>query len=719
MQMTVSNKACREVNEPRFEQETRVKRREQSKRREKPTRARSSPITCRAAADKANRITYRRPANSPEIHPSIHTPLPSSSLYRPHPSSILLRALCCRNTLTGYLGAVLVSFLPSCLSACRVGGTLFAGDPTLPHIGIVALLSPLPPLRLPPTDDQRPHTGWYSGNYDYPPASRRPSRGARTNDRQQQPPVSRLQHLRELLNSERNRSDFAFARAVETLNQEMDDYRSSRVWGRSSFEQATADLDHHMQQLRERVLRDRPNGPSSAPMRPGAPRLQPSNVTMTNPEENTSDPSRSGSRTPRPRSGRGSDRSSRGRRSRDSNLASLLDTPVPRLDSPTVPPQQFEAEHPLDRARTKRRKLESDDNREGLHGFRYGQYGQVVPGALRMELASCDGGTYEPNGESSWPENVLRNDTSVYCTKSDRCNLVLKHHGESPFCLKKIVIKAPKIGYDAPIREGMVFVSMSSDELLARTAAFEVQYETTRSFARNRPRGLQPSQEYLNAYRPPLQSLDRGSIADHISDSESDTTDEPGGAVNEPDLTSEFRITTEYGEQSGGRLDHDDQNDDDDLLSLTDTDSLPVGRMDDDNIVCSDSDMSLSDDDASGLSTFARRRQELARRVRAMRRQYIAEQEGQARRRATSAMPGPSLRSEPALSSESAVMKPHARFSIERNKAMVSIKFDPPPSGRYILVKLWSPRSGTNIDIQSIIAYGYAGTRFFPALSFR
>ncbi|PYI10036.1 hypothetical protein BO78DRAFT_12753 [Aspergillus sclerotiicarbonarius CBS 121057] len=560
-----------------------------------------------------------------------------------------------------------------------------------------------------------------SGNYDYPPASRRPSRGSRTNDRQQQPPVSRLQHLRELLNSERNRSDFAFARAVETLNQEMDDYRSSRVWDRSNFEQARAAVDHHMQQLHaERALReDRANGPSSAPMRPGAPRLQPLNVAMVNPEESTSDPSRSGSRTPRPQSGRGSDRSSRVRRSRDSNLTSLLDTPVPRLDSPTVPPQQFEEEHPMDRARTKRRKLESDDNREGLQGFRYGQYGQVVPGALRMELASCDGGTYEPNGESSWPENILRNDTSVYCTKSDRCNLVLKHHGESPFCLKKIVIKAPKIGYNAPIREGMVFVSMSSDELLARTAAFEVQCETARSFARNRPGGMQPSQEYLNAYRPPLQSLDRGSIADHFSDSESDSTDEPGGAVNEPDPASEFRITTEYDEQPGGRLDRDDQNDDDDLLSLTDTDSLPLGRMDDDNIVCSDSDMSLSDDDASGLSTFARRRQELARRVRAMRRQYLAEREGQARRRLTSVMPGPSLRSEPALGSESSLMKPHARFFIERNKSMVSIKFDPPPSGRYILVKLWSPHSGKNIDIQSIIAYGYAGTRFFPALGFR
>lgn len=102
------------------------------------------------------------------------------------------------------------------------------------------------------------------------------------------------------------------------------------------------------------------------------------------------------------------------------------------------------------RARQKRRKLESDDYREGIRGFNYGQYGQVVPGALKMEIASCDGGIYDPDGDNSFPENMLRNDQSVYCTKSDRCNLVLRHRGEAPFCLKKIVIKAPRSGFDSP-----------------------------------------------------------------------------------------------------------------------------------------------------------------------------------------------------------------------------------------------------------------------------
>lgn len=114
--------------------------------------------------------------------------------------------------------------------------------------------------------------------------------------------------------------------------------------------------------------------------------------------------------------------------------------------------QSDSSSSPGSRWRPKRRKLDSDDNREGLTGFNYGHYGQVVPGLLKMEIASCDGGNYynEGNGESSWPGNVLLDDSSVYCTKKSRCNMVLNHRGETPFSLKQIVIRAPKKGFDAP-----------------------------------------------------------------------------------------------------------------------------------------------------------------------------------------------------------------------------------------------------------------------------
>lgn len=105
--------------------------------------------------------------------------------------------------------------------------------------------------------------------------------------------------------------------------------------------------------------------------------------------------------------------------------------------------------------RMKRRKLEADDNREEFRGFNYGHNGQVVPGMLQMEIASCDGGSYDPDSGCSRPENVLDNNSSVYSTKEDRCNLVLRHRGEAPFCLKKIVIRAPQCGFDAPYVSGL------------------------------------------------------------------------------------------------------------------------------------------------------------------------------------------------------------------------------------------------------------------------
>lgn len=186
---------------------------------------------------------------------------------------------------------------------------------------------------------------------------------------------------------------------METLNQEIEDHHLDRARDRSHFEQARAAVDRQIQQLE-----------FSSP----AERIRSIWLDQLRSERLDSD-------SPRRRRF-GSDDTS-------------MSQPGTGRDG---------------RGRLKRRKLDSDDLREGMRGFNYGQYGQVVPGALKMEIASCDGGTYDPDGDSSFPENILRNDQSVYCTKSDRCNLVLRHRGEAPFCLKKIVIKAPRTGFDAP-----------------------------------------------------------------------------------------------------------------------------------------------------------------------------------------------------------------------------------------------------------------------------
>jgi hypothetical protein len=131
-----------------------------------------------------------------------------------------------------------------------------------------------------------------------------------------------------------------------------------------------------------------------------------------------------------------------------SSLRSLLDDPIPNLSSPVLEAEySSEAEH---NRRAKRRKLDSDRVDAPFAGFNYGKYGQVEPGKLKMEIVSCDGGIFQEHSGNYAAENVLKNDGTVYCTKSNRCNLVLRHQGATVFSLKELIIKAPHSGYTAP-----------------------------------------------------------------------------------------------------------------------------------------------------------------------------------------------------------------------------------------------------------------------------
>lgn len=164
------------------------------------------------------------------------------------------------------------------------------------------------------------------------------------------------------------------------------------------------------------------------------------------------------------------------------NSRALLNQPIPTLppERTSVPNSESQAE--LRRA-SKRRKL--DDGTASTNKdtpkyvpVNYGYRGQVVPGNLNMKIRYCDGGTYEIGygDEDFSPENILINDDSVYCTKGSRCNLILQHDGERPFTMTELTIKAPKEGYDSPVKEGMVFVGMDADEVMMRTAKHKVKY---------------------------------------------------------------------------------------------------------------------------------------------------------------------------------------------------------------------------------------------------
>lgn len=132
---------------------------------------------------------------------------------------------------------------------------------------------------------------------------------------------------------------------------------------------------------------------------------------------------------------------------------SLSEFPIPAMLHAATRSQSPIRNFNAERRQTKRRKLDHDPSRgSGYNSIRYGYKGQIVPGRLKMDIVSCDGGEYKRDNQAGLYNihNVLKNDKSVYCSESSRCNLLLKHMGDAPFALEKIVIRAPDRGFTAP-----------------------------------------------------------------------------------------------------------------------------------------------------------------------------------------------------------------------------------------------------------------------------
>lgn len=104
----------------------------------------------------------------------------------------------------------------------------------------------------------------------------------------------------------------------------------------------------------------------------------------------------------------------------NSHLRALLEyTNSTAMAPPRYPTYRHSAprhEHTEETRRVKRRKLDSERHGAGSQGFRYGKYGQVEPGQLRLEIETCDGGVFG-NEEDNPPESILNNDDSVYVWK--------------------------------------------------------------------------------------------------------------------------------------------------------------------------------------------------------------------------------------------------------------------------------------------------------------
>lgn len=221
-----------------------------------------------------------------------------------------------------------------------------------------------------------------------------------------------------------------------------------------------------------------------------------------------------------------------------------------------------------------------------------------------------------------------------------------------------------------------MFVSMTSDELLARTAQHRVQSSNGIPRRLHRRGSTQPYQEYMTTIRSPLQSLERVALSnpDPRSDSTNDLAISTGqNGTTTVNQASGARVTTYYGESpedgSPGEQENDDEH-----PTVSEIERLQMEQMEqiEDDFLCSESDDSDSDD-TTELSMFHRRRRELLRHIR-----DLEEAAEQSRRQ------DPNYRARPVRyypefdSPNREFLRPNARFFIEQSKRMVSIKFDPP-----------------------------------------
>ncbi|KAH6890507.1 hypothetical protein B0T10DRAFT_321521 [Thelonectria olida] len=405
----------------------------------------------------------------------------------------------------------------------------------------------------------------------------------------------------------------------------------------------------------------------------------------------------------------------------DSNVRLLLDlqnqiSPDYPVQIPNFSPPLRPQEQPDTNRRHKRRKLDSDRLVPSFQGFRYGKYGQVEPGPLQMEIVSCDGGMF--SNESSYSaENVLHDDLSVYCTKGNRCNIVLRHQGATVFSLQELVIKAPaSMSYSHPVREGMVFIAMNQDDILNRTSQYQIQYSPKAD--EEPPQSGNPMMDITNLPRlgrdGSLYHPRTGAVCNENGESRTPQMP-PEFASDLPD----FRVTIECSEEENdgrapfrhganhiGSLPFENNDSDED-----DNSNNPFGE----HLVPEDQRPPSQWRYYHNFTSPPTYRDRLGST-----RSRNVEQQRPSGSGLTEAWEAHTSATQDAVRAVGGgeLLTPHARFNIEKHKSKCSIRFDPPVSGRFILLKMWSSHHdpASNIDIQCISAHGFAGPRYFPSV---
>ncbi|KAK6506859.1 hypothetical protein TWF481_005319 [Arthrobotrys musiformis] len=391
---------------------------------------------------------------------------------------------------------------------------------------------------------------------------------------------------------------------------------------------------------------------------------------------------------------------------------------------------------------------------------------------MNLSLAYCDGGTYE--SERYRVGNMLADDESVYCTERYSCNVVLQHETKQPFTLEYLEIKAPPHGFTSPISEGVIAVTDEDfSPVVKKIASYrrtvplkrrsrrrdardedddsaELTYLTIRDMYRRqrqrrqeRQRGEEEEQEeeeaddYADGERLTEFDVVAGYRGEEEDDDKDEEDDESGGYEVQEHGMEELSINV--GESDGEEaVEGESDGDDETVTPATTAGSMPwppsgsrrlprATDTEDDNDAESgnqhdcpyeatgeeeeeeeeveevEGDGEPTDGDSSEyeLRRWLLRNGTQERRIRRRRREEEAEAEAEK----------DSVESDGATHGEA-----YMRFQLRDNKTF--IVFNPPRYCKYVVLKLWGSKID-NVDIQSILGYGFYGKRVFPAIEMR
>lgn len=160
----------------------------------------------------------------------------------------------------------------------------------------------------------------------------------------------------------------------------------------------------------------------------------------------------------------------------------------------------------------KRRKLNDGTANKVQSLPDYGLTALHSPSNLKMKLLDSDIVNDVSRGTVDLDKlNIHSIDNKIILrTRLNQCNLLMKHQGGWPFDLSKLLVRLSKHEYDCSQLQGMVFVAMNGEDLLAKTAHYDSLVPPYHTFYRvRRYDSYRPSQDTSQRPRSPYRSVMR------------------------------------------------------------------------------------------------------------------------------------------------------------------------------------------------------------------